>query len=121
MTKTDFDVHLDIINFDFDDLSLTISNSGYWATSVKTLLQLFINDIDDYFEILYTDKNEVTDEIENQFPNSNNLRFSSSSLEQLQAKCEYLINSNDIFDQAFIEKFNKICIYMNDFWRFWFE
>lgn len=115
-SRNDKDIDLGIVDFQFDDLSLSTYNSGYWIDSTKLILKQIIDEIDIYFEMQYDD-----DTIESDYLDLNSSRFSTSSLRKLQAECQNLINFENIHDTYFIETFNHICIYMNDFWDFWFE
>lgn len=113
--KSDQNIELNIIDFDFEDLSISTYNSGYWPDSVKLILNQIVEEIDVYFEIL------SFDDIENSYSNLNNSKFSTHSLKEIQVECANLVNYKDICNPTFIEKFNILCQYMNDFWNYWFE
>lgn len=113
--KSDQNIDLSIIDFDFEDLSLGTYSSGYWADSAKLILKQIIDDIDEHFEVL------SYDEMENGYSDLSDPKFSTSSLKKIQEECINLINHEDIFNPTFIENVNILCLYMNDFWDYWFE
>lgn len=113
--KSDQNIDFSVIDFDFEDLSLCTYNSGYWSSSAKLILNQIINDIDECFEIM------SYDEMENDYSNSSDSKFSISSLKKIQERCTNLINDEDVFNPTFIGDFNTLCQYMNDFWAYWFE
>lgn len=115
LNKSDEDIDLSVVNFNFEDLSLNSYNDGYWIDSVKQILQQIIEDINIYFEIQYENESDDT------LSQYDNLEFSLSSLKEFQIECQNLINFKNIFDPIFVEKFNKTCTYMNNFWNYWFE
>lgn len=113
LNKSDEDIDLSVVNFNFEDLSLNSYNDGYWIDSVKQILQQIIEEINIYFEIQYENEFDGTQ--------SDNLKFSLSSLKKFQIECQNLINFKNILNPIFVKKFNKTCTYMNNFWNYWFE
>ncbi|WP_029451287.1 hypothetical protein [Clostridium algidicarnis] len=113
--RTDKYIDLSIVDFYFEDISLNTCNSGYWINTSKLILKQIIDEIDVYFEIQDADENE------DDYTNLKNSRYSTSSLKETQVECQNLISHENTCDQIFVEKFNELCHYMNDFWDFCFE
>lgn len=114
--KSDENVDLSVVEFQFEDLTLSIYSSGYWIDAAKLILQQIINELDSHFEILNED-----DSNEDEESDIKNLKFSISSLESIQEQCRNLICHEDTCSPIFVNKFNELCKYMNDFWDFWWE
>lgn len=101
LDKNDRDINLDVINFEFEDVTLDILINGYWCDVSKLVLEQIIGEIDYYFDFRYED------ELEND---------TSISLNEIKEQCNDLIENADIQDQTYINRFNKLCHFMNNFW-----
>ena len=110
MTKTDKNIDLQIVNFDFDYISISTDFSGYWNDASKSILKGISDDIDSFFDFQYDDETEDDYSI---ILNSNG---STTSLRKIQANCRDLFQYNNINDQFFINKFYELCQSMNQFW-----
>lgn len=110
MTKTDKNIDLQIVNFDFDYISISTDYSGYWNDVSKSILKEISDDIDSFFDFQYDDETEDDYSI---VLNSNG---STTSLRKIQADCRDLFQYNDINDQFYINKFYELCQSMNQFW-----
>lgn len=104
LNKSDEDINFDVVNFDIEGISLNITKSGYWDDVSKLILEQIIDEIDCYFDFRYED------ELEND---------TSISLKEIQEQCYDLIKYTDIRNQAYIDKFIKVCHFMNNFWDEW--
>lgn len=108
--KTDENINLQIVDFEFDYISLNTHYSGYWIDVSKLILKEIFDEIDSFFDYQYD--NEIGDDYFITL-NSNGL---TTSLRGLQADCQKLYEYKDLNDQFFTNKFYELCQLMNQFW-----
>jgi hypothetical protein len=110
MRKTDENIDLQIVNFEFDYISLSTDYSGYWHDASKLILKEIFDEIDSFFDFQYED------EMEEDYSITLNSDGSTTSLRKIQADCKDLLEYKDLDDQFFINKFYELCQSMNQFW-----